>query len=418
MNLIPGGASLEQASAQDIANELGGVLPASFLQQLQTSAAQQGAAGGFGVDSPNLNASALRAMGQTQQQLNTQGQSDLLAQAQLGEQQSSAQAQEAQAAQNESDTRAQYAAQNALEAAAQANAQQEWQAQLAEKASEAGAALAEQQSEFGQTLQENKDALAQQMGLSYSQLNEQQAEFVNSQAQQLQEQQNSLAEQAREANQANALAIAQMNAQMEQANQQYQLALSSQPGQLALQNAAQQQAYQEFLYQTPPWTYTAPTLPIRNMPYAPAIPQYTPMAPFKPTPFTPAESSDQFLASTTAAMQPALSAQQGTYQQALALQQQELALAKKAQADALSNYYYSTPPWSARAAQSPVAAPAAMQAEAAPKSRSQCRSQVKATCRKPYKFRRAQVPSLVLAGLLLSGTGSCRPRRYYNWFRT
>ena len=102
------------------------------------------------------------------------------------------------------------------------------------------------------------------------------------------------------------------------------------------------------------------------MPYAPAIPQYTPMAPFKPTPFTPAESSDQFLASTTAAMQPALSAQQGTFQQALALQQQELALAKKAQADALSNYYYSTPPWGARAAQSPPSTAAPVQPQAPP----------------------------------------------------
>lgn len=97
------------------------------------------------------------------------------------------------------------------------------------------------------------------------------------------------------------------------------------------------------------------------MPYPGSIPQYTPMAPFQAASFTPAPTSDQFLAQDTAALQPGLQGQQSTYQQALALQQRELALAKKAQADALSNFYYSTPPWSATVGRSPVSAPAQQQ---------------------------------------------------------
>lgn len=257
-NLIPGGTGLEAASAQDIGNELAGYLPDSFLQQLQTSTAERGASGGFGVDSPNLNASALRAMGIQGQQLQTQGQADLATQLQLAEQQSAAQAQEALTGSAQAETSRSNRAQESLEAQAQANAQQEWQAQLAEKGGEAAASLAEQQSEFGQTLQQTKEALAQQMGLSYSQLDEQQREFVNSQAQQLHEQQSTLAEQAREAEQANALAIAQMNAAMQQANQQYQLGLSGQANQFTLAQQAQRNAQNQFMYQTPPWSYARP----------------------------------------------------------------------------------------------------------------------------------------------------------------
>ena len=243
-NLIPGGAGLEAASAQDISNELAGVLPDSFIQSLQTGMAERGAAGGFGVDSANTNAAALRAMGIQSQQLQTQGQTDLMAQLGLAENQSSAQAQETQAAQNEADVRAQNQAQNTLEAQAQANAVKEWQAQLAE-----------QTSEYGQSLQQTKDALAAQMGLSYSQLDEQQKEFVNSQAQQLSEQQSTLSENARQANQANALSIAQMQAQMQQANDQYQLELTGQKNQYTLAEQAAQQANQQFMYSTPPWAY-------------------------------------------------------------------------------------------------------------------------------------------------------------------
>jgi hypothetical protein len=244
VNLIPGGAALEKASSQDIANELAGYLPQSFLETLQSRTAEQGAAGGFGVDSPNLNASALRAMGIQTQDIQKQGQADLLSQAQLGEQQSASQAQEVLAGQSQSETVRSNQAQETLAAQAQANSQQQWQAQLGEQARESQA-----------TLEQRASELAAQMGLSYSQLDEQQKEFINSQAQQLSEQQSTLAQQAREAEQANALAIAKMNEEMAQANQRYQLELSGQQGELGLARQAQATGQANFLYSTPPWNY-------------------------------------------------------------------------------------------------------------------------------------------------------------------
>lgn len=74
---IPGGAALEEMSSQNIANQLAGNLPTSYLQNLQAGLAQRGASSGMGVDSPNLNAAALRAMGLEAMNLQQQGQVNL-----------------------------------------------------------------------------------------------------------------------------------------------------------------------------------------------------------------------------------------------------------------------------------------------------------------------------------------------------
>ena len=74
---IPGGAALEEQSSQNIANELAGNLPDSFIQNLRTGMAQRGAAGGMGVDSPNMNAAALRGMGLESMDVQARGQANL-----------------------------------------------------------------------------------------------------------------------------------------------------------------------------------------------------------------------------------------------------------------------------------------------------------------------------------------------------
>ena len=74
---VPGGAAMELQSSNNIQNELAGILPQSYLDQLQTGLAQRGASGGFGVDSANTNAAALRAMGLQSMDIQKQGQADL-----------------------------------------------------------------------------------------------------------------------------------------------------------------------------------------------------------------------------------------------------------------------------------------------------------------------------------------------------
>jgi len=76
---IPGGANLEALSSENIGRELSGNLPFDFINNLQTSIAQRGAGSGFGVDSGNLNASALRAMGLESIDMQDRGQRDLTA---------------------------------------------------------------------------------------------------------------------------------------------------------------------------------------------------------------------------------------------------------------------------------------------------------------------------------------------------
>jgi hypothetical protein len=234
---VPGGAALELQSSNNIQNELAGILPQSYLDQLQTGLAQRGASGGFGVDSANTNAAALRAMGLQSQQLQQQGQTDLTSAynraAPLWD------ASQGMITPGLLETQQQNQAQNALEAQAQANAVAQWQAQLGE-----------QKSEYGQTLQQKRDEVASQYGLAYSQLNQAQKQFVDSQAQQASQyatgQQNqmtqwggSLAAQVAQSNQQNALEQARQAAQQQQfeqsqAQQQSQFGQTSQQQQDAL----------------------------------------------------------------------------------------------------------------------------------------------------------------------------------------
>jgi hypothetical protein len=235
-NRVYGGAQMGQQSSQNISNELAGVLPQSFLDTLQSGMAQRGASGGFGVDSANTNAAALRAMGLQAQQLQQQGQTDLTA----SYNRAAPLVDASQFAMTPGllETQQQNYAQNALQAQAQANSVAQWQAQLGE-----------QKSEYGQSLQQSKDAMAAQYGLAYSQLNQAQKQFVDSQAQQASQyntgQQNqmtqwggSLAAQIAQSNAQNALEQARQQEQMQQfAAQQAQQ--RSEFGTTSGQNAAQ-----------------------------------------------------------------------------------------------------------------------------------------------------------------------------------
>lgn len=74
---IPGAAALEKASSENIAAELGGRLSQSYLDQLYTGLAESWGGRGFGVDTNALNASALRSIGLTTEELQRRGQEDL-----------------------------------------------------------------------------------------------------------------------------------------------------------------------------------------------------------------------------------------------------------------------------------------------------------------------------------------------------
>lgn len=79
MARVPGGQALEEQSSRNIAEELAGNLPRSFIENLQSGLAQRGQAGGFGVDTAALNAAAMRSMGLETIARQAQGQRDLTA---------------------------------------------------------------------------------------------------------------------------------------------------------------------------------------------------------------------------------------------------------------------------------------------------------------------------------------------------
>jgi hypothetical protein len=235
-NRVYGGTQMEQQSSQNIQNELAGILPQDYLQNLQSTLAQRGASGGFGVDSANTNAAALRAMGIQSQQLQQQGQADLTS----AYNRAAPLVDASQFAMTPGllETQQQNQAQNALEAQAQANAMAQWQAQLGE-----------QKSEYSQSLQQQKDAMAAQYGLAYSQLNQAQKQFVDSQAQQasqyatgqanqMTQWSGSLAAQVAQQNQQNALAQAAQAAQQ----QQYAQSQAQQLAEFGTTSAANQAA--------------------------------------------------------------------------------------------------------------------------------------------------------------------------------
>ena len=102
--------------------------------------------------------------------------------------------------------------------------------------------------------------------------------------------------------------------------------------------------------------------------YQNPVTSYSPMPPWQ-APAAPAvPSSDTFLKQTMAGIQPGLDASQSIFNQATALQQQELALQRKADQDAMSRFYYATPPWGAQRPRAPMPAisPAATMPAPAP----------------------------------------------------
>jgi hypothetical protein len=128
---IPGGAALEEQSSQNIANQLAGNLPDSFINNLQSGMAQRGATGGMGVDSPNMNAAALRSMGLESIDLQNQGQQNLnlaynRAAPLWGVEQG-------MITPGLLETYGQHQAQNQLQRDANAAAQAQWQAELAQR---------------------------------------------------------------------------------------------------------------------------------------------------------------------------------------------------------------------------------------------------------------------------------------------
>lgn len=79
MSMIPGAQGMEEQSAKNIANLLAGNLDTSWIQNLQSTLAQQYGASGFAPDTNAMSAAALRAMGLQQQQLRSQGEQELAA---------------------------------------------------------------------------------------------------------------------------------------------------------------------------------------------------------------------------------------------------------------------------------------------------------------------------------------------------
>lgn len=76
---IPGAAGLEEQSSENIQDLLAGRLSSSYLENLYTNLAQQWGGRGYGVDTPALNAAALRAIGITTEDLQKRGQEQLTA---------------------------------------------------------------------------------------------------------------------------------------------------------------------------------------------------------------------------------------------------------------------------------------------------------------------------------------------------
>lgn len=79
VSMIPGGEAMEEQSAKNIANLLAGNLDTSWIQNLQSTLAQQYGASGFAPDTNAMSAAALRAMGLQQQALRSQGEQELAA---------------------------------------------------------------------------------------------------------------------------------------------------------------------------------------------------------------------------------------------------------------------------------------------------------------------------------------------------
>ncbi len=163
-NRVTGGAALEQASSQNIADELAGNLPASFIGNLQSNMAQRGGAGGFGVDSANTNAAALRSMGMESMARQAQGQSDL--NAAYSRAAPAFDVNQAMLTPALLQQQQDQAAQRALQAQQIGDQAAEWRAQLAERDTEFRGTIAQQQAD-----------LAARMGLSYAQLGEQARQF-------------------------------------------------------------------------------------------------------------------------------------------------------------------------------------------------------------------------------------------------
>lgn len=227
---VTGGAALEQQSSQNIADELAGNLPQSFIQNLQSSLAQGGAAGGFGVDSPHLNAAAWRGMGDESMKRQAQGQTDL----------NSAYSRAAPlfSAENAMMTPAllqqqqDSAAQRALQAQQIGDQAQEWRAQLAQRDTEFRGTVAQQQAD-----------LAARMGLSYAQMGEQARQFDVGQQGETTRQGLELAARAAEQQAANTIQWAQM----QQQQNQYTSTMANQQSQFGSTQAQQAQQYAQNL---------------------------------------------------------------------------------------------------------------------------------------------------------------------------
>ena len=219
---VTGGAELERLSSENIANNLMGNLPQSFVQSLQTGVAQRGATGGFGVDSPNMNAAALRGMGLQSMQLQAQGQQDLNSAYQRAA--PLFQAENAMVTPGLLETQQNNAAQRALQAQQIADNAAQWRAQLAQRDTEFKGTIAQQQAD-----------LAARMGLSYAQMGEQARQFDVGENNQTTRLGLELAARSAEQQANNAIQWAKMQMEQSQFGQTY-----------GLQSAAQAEAQRQY----------------------------------------------------------------------------------------------------------------------------------------------------------------------------
>lgn len=203
----PGGAELDRRAVENIGNELAGYVPQSFMQNLQTSLAQQGV--GFGVDSPRLNAAALRGMGLESLDIVKQGMADWRARA-AADAANMWDVSQGMITPALLEQQQYHKGQLAAEAAARADATARWQAELAARQNEASAAAAAQL-RIAEMQQETARA----------ELAERQREYDITGNRQVLQQINELTERAYEAGINVQLATQQLNAQIYQTNLQY-----------------------------------------------------------------------------------------------------------------------------------------------------------------------------------------------------
>jgi hypothetical protein len=215
---VTGGADLEAQSSQNIANELAGNLTNAVVANDQVTGAQRGAAGGFGVDSPNMNAAVLRAMNLQSMDIQKQGQADL----------SSAYSRAAPL----------FSAENAMLTPALLQKQQDdasaraLQAQqIGDQAAEWRAQLAQRDKEFTGTIAQQQADLAARMGLSYAQMGEQARQFDVGQTGETTRLGLQLAATAAEKQAENTIQWAQMQQQQNQFTQNYGLQQQQQANQ-------------------------------------------------------------------------------------------------------------------------------------------------------------------------------------------